>query len=106
MGDPDIIKLVAFLGAYVADLGLLETPVYRANSDSELAATTVPSLEARRLRPGMGCLPDGIVGQDLTLNNKLKVLNCLVFATPHDFWYMIGVAVPAWASSHIRSARI
>ena len=86
LGDPDVIKLVSFLGAYVADPGWIETPVYRADSDSGLAATTTPTQDARRQTPGLGCLPAGIVGQDLTLNNKLKVLNCLVFATPHSFW--------------------
>ena len=86
LGDPDIIMLVSYLGAFVADPGWLDTPVYGADSDSGLAATTTPTRAARRQTPGLGCLPTGIVGQDLTLNNKLKVLNCLVFATPHTLW--------------------
>ena len=51
-----------------------------------LNATTTPPLADLQQGTGLGCLPDGIVGQDLTLNNKLNVLNCLVFATPHSFW--------------------
>ena len=36
---------------------------------------------------GLACLPEDVVGADLTLTNKLRVLNCLVFATPHEeFW--------------------
>ena len=35
---------------------------------------------------GLGCLPAGVDGSRLTLRNKLLVLNCLVFSTPHSFW--------------------
>ena len=36
--------------------------------------------------PGLGCLPTNVDGARLTLSNKLLVLNCLVFDTPHSFW--------------------
>ena len=35
---------------------------------------------------GLDCLPRGVDGARLTLRNKLLVLNCLVFDTPHSFW--------------------
>ena len=34
----------------------------------------------------LACLPEGVDGTRLSLGNKLVVLNCLVFSTPHDFW--------------------
>ena len=41
--------------------------------------------------PDSDCLPQSVSnGADLTLANKLVVLNCLVFSTPHEFWVQGG----------------
>ena len=89
LADPDTVKLVAYLGAYVADPGSLQTPVYDPASTSGQGTTTL-TLSDLVQSAGLGCLPMDIVGQDLTLDNKLRVLNCLVFATPHGFWVAGG----------------
>ena len=85
LANPDETRLLAYLAAYIADPGSLEVPVYDPSSQSGQSTSTL-SVEDLEQNPGLRCLPDGIVGADLTLNNKLRVVNCLVFATPHDFW--------------------
>ena len=34
----------------------------------------------------MDCLPTGVDGSLMSLRNKLLVLNCIIFTTPHSFW--------------------
>ena len=69
------------LVAYVADPGSLATPVYDPDSQSGQDDTS-HSFSDLVQGSGLKCLPDDIVGKDLTLDNKLKVINSLVFATP------------------------
>ena len=85
LADPDILKLVSYLGANVAGPGSLQQPVYRSSGASGQSDTLPPGVTLEQ-SAGLGCLPTGIDQDRLTLNNKLRVLNCLVFATPHSFW--------------------
>ena len=62
--------------------GQLEEPCYGEPGRSR----RVPCPSDSALSAGLECLPSGeTAGNYLTLLNKLRVLNCLVFATPHDF---------------------
>ena len=85
LADPDTLKLVSYLGANVDEADSLEQPVYRSSGASGQSDTLPPGVTLEQ-SAGLGCLPDGIEQNRLTLNNKLRVLNCLVFATPHNFW--------------------
>ena len=85
LADPDTLKLVSYLGANVDEAGSLQQPVYRSSGASGQSDTLPPGVTLEQ-SAGLGCLPDGIEQNRLTLNNKLRVLNCLVFATPHSFW--------------------
>ena len=85
LADPDTLKLVSYLGANVDEAGSLQQPVYRSSGASGQSDTLPPGVTLEQ-SAGLGCLPDGIEQNRLTLNNKLRVLNCLVFATPHNFW--------------------
>ena len=85
LADPDTLKLVSYLGANVDEAGSLQQPVYRSSGASGQSDTLPPGVTLEQ-SAGLGCLPDGIEKERLTLNNKLRVLNCLVFATPHNFW--------------------
>ena len=82
-GDPAITKLHAFFMSSdtVISPGRLEPPYYTgAGRDGAVGAVSVAQT------PGLGCLPNEVRGQFLTPANKLRVLNCLIFATPHEFW--------------------
>ena len=85
LADPDALKLVSYLGANVADPGSLQRPVYKSSGAGGQSDTLPPGVTLEQ-GAGLRCLPDGIEKDRLTLNNKLRVLNCLVFATPHSFW--------------------
>ena len=85
LADPDETRLLAYLGSQVAATSTFAPPLYSPDSPSGQNGTTHTDAELEQ-RPGLGCLPANVVGADLTLDNKLKVLNCLVFATPHNFW--------------------
>ena len=83
VGDSDTLKRLAYLGATVGTPGSLERPLYGSTSGGRAPA---PRNVSREQGPGLGCLPTNVDGTRLTLSNKLLVLNCLVFDTPHSFW--------------------
>ena len=64
----------------------MEQPLYGSSSGASGQSDTLPPGITLEQRAGLACLPTGIDQTRLTLNNKLRVLNCLVFATPHNFW--------------------
>ena len=71
-----------------ASPGQLEIPCYGDTGGVQAAGAGAASTCSSNLKlePGLKCLPSGVVGEFLTIENKLRVLNCLIFATPHDFW--------------------
>ena len=83
VGDSDTLKRLAYLGATVGTPGSLEQPLYVRTSGGRAPAPRNVTLEQGA---GLGCLPTNVNGARLTLSNKLLVLNCLVFDTPHSFW--------------------
>ena len=91
-GNTAETKRLLNLATNAAAPGEIEFPVYeevQAN-DTVQARSSSPSqtLTQAELEQGTGldCLPSRVRGEDLTLTNKLRVLNCLVFDTPHSFW--------------------
>ena len=89
LADPDETRLLADLGSTLAATGTLEFPVYDPSSPSGKRNPTFSSEDLEQGR-GLDCLPNNIVGADLTLHNKLRVVSCLVFETPHSFWVAGG----------------
>ena len=87
VGDADTLRLDAVLAASGATStpGSLEQP-YHASSGAGGTGVTPPPTIDPAMGTGLGCLPAGVDGSRLTLRNKLLVLNCLVFSTPHSFW--------------------
>ena len=83
VADTDTVKRLAYLGATVGVPGSLEEPLYVPASGGRAPA---PRNVTRQQGPGLSCLPTNVNGARLTLSNKLLVLNCLVFDTPHSFW--------------------
>ncbi len=63
----------------------LEQPLYEVSGASVQSNTLPPDVTLEQ-GSGLACLPAGIDHNRLTLSNKLRVLNCLVFSTPHYFW--------------------
>ena len=86
LADPDFLKQVSYMGAHVADPGSLQRPVYNPSSGASGQSDNPPPSVTLDQGPGLACLPARIDKDRLTLDNKLRVINCLVFATPHDFW--------------------
>ena len=87
LADPDDLKLVSYLGATTFEPGEFTAPLYDPPSGGGKSTRDGPDeAELPVVGTGLDCLPAGVEGADLTLSNKLVVLNCLVFATPHDFW--------------------
>ena len=88
VGADYIIKQFAYLMASdtTEEPGELEAPLYQTASGATRTSRspTPPTIPA--LGTGFSCLPTGVDGTRLTLRNKLVVLNCLVFSTPHSFW--------------------
>ena len=82
VGDSDTLKRLAYLGATVGVPGTLVEPFYVPTGSRIPTMPTVSVVQG----PGLDCLPRGVDGARLTLSNKLLVLNCLVFDTPHSFW--------------------
>ena len=89
-GNAAEIKRLLNLATGVGTPTNLEFPVYE-----QVQARSSPRSEPERqpltaadvvMGSGLACLPDDVIGADLTLTNKLRVLNCLVFDTPHEFW--------------------
>ena len=85
VGDSTTLKLVAYVGATTFEPGVLTPPLYNASSDGGTGPRDGPP-EDYLLATGFDCLPAGVDGTRLTLEHKIEVLNCLVFATPRDFW--------------------
>ena len=88
LADPDDLKLVSYLGATTFEPGVLTAPLYVPSGDDGVSgqSNTTPPEGIPALGTGLDCLPAGVNGANLSLRNKLVVLNCLVFATPHEFW--------------------
>ena len=83
LGDPDELKLVAYLGTTTFEPGEFTRPLYRGMMGQD----GPDERELPVVGTGLDCLPKSVSnGADLTLANKLVVLNCLVFSTPHEFW--------------------
>ena len=85
VADSDTLKRLAYLGATVGTPGSLVVPIYVPTTTPGRRAPTPPTLSVVQ-GTGLDCLPAGVDGARLTLRNKLLVLNCLVFDTPHSFW--------------------
>ena len=83
VADSDTLKRLAYFGATVGTPGSLELPLYVPSNGRRIPTRPTPSVVQR---PGLDCLPAGVNGARLTLRNKLLVLNCLIFDTPHSFW--------------------
>ena len=83
VGDSDTLKRLAHLGATVGVPGTLVEPIYYEPTPGRRAPR--PPLSVVQ-GSGLDCLPSGVDGARLTLSNKMLVLNCLVFDTPHSFW--------------------
>ena len=88
LADPDDLKLVSYLGATTFEPGEFTAPLYAPSDDGGAVgkSDTTPPAIIPALGTGLDCLPSGVIGANLTLRNKLVVLNCLVFSTPHSFW--------------------
>ncbi len=88
LGDPDELKFISYLGATTFEPGEFTAPLYDPPSGGGKSTRDGPDEEELPVvGTGLDCLPKSVSnGADLTLTNKLVVLNCLVFATPHDFW--------------------
>ena len=88
VGDADALKVVAFLVATTFERGQFSTPLYNSSADGgsvgKSETTTPEAIPA--LGRGLDCLPATVNGANLTIRNKLEVLNCLVFSNPHEFW--------------------
>ena len=84
VGDSHTLKRLAYLGATVGVPGTLVKPLYVLPTPGR-RIPTMPTVSVVQ-GPGLGCLPTNVDGARLTLSNKLLVLNCLVFDTPHSFW--------------------
>ncbi len=88
LADPDELKFVSYLGATTFEPGEFTAPLYAPSGDDGVSGQDGPDEEELPVvGTGLDCLPQTVSnGADLTLTNKLVVLNCLVFSTPHDFW--------------------
>ena len=88
LGDPDELKFISYLGATTFEPGEFTAPLYDPPSGGGKSTRDGPDEEELPVvGTGLDCLPQSVSnGADLTLTNKLVVLNCLVFSTPHDFW--------------------
>ena len=87
VGDPSTTRIVAYLKATTLPLGELEHPLYVPQSAGAVGQSTAPNPPPiPALGRGLDCMPTGIRGNDLTTRNRITVLNCLVFSTPHRFW--------------------
>lgn len=85
VGNPDALKQLAYLGAAVPEPGSLDAPLYGSTTGTQGQSISPPNSNLQ-MGTGLACLPTGVNGARLSLANKLRVLNCLVFSTPHDFW--------------------
>ena len=78
---------MSYLGATTFEPGEFTAPLYAPPDDDGATgqSDTTPPEGIPALGTGLDCLPAGVTGADLSLRNKLVVLNCLVFSTPHSF---------------------
>ncbi len=84
LADPDELKFVSYLGATTFEPGEFTRPLYQGGL---IGQDGPDERELPVVGTGLDCLPQSVRnGADLTLANKLVVLNCLVFSTPHEFW--------------------
>ena len=87
LADPDDLKLVSYLGATTFEPGEFTAPLYDPPSGGGKSTRDGPDeAELPELGTGLGCLPEDVDGTRLSLENKLVVLDCLVFSTSHVFW--------------------
>lgn len=101
MGDADELRALAiYASADLPDPGVIEVlaPLDTSTPDTSTSEDSGPSGSTSKPEPpdrarisvelgtGLDCLPSDVSGEDLSVLNKLAVLNCLVFSTPHDFW--------------------
>ena len=90
--DPTTARFHAyFMASGTSSPGQLLPPYYdTSGSDGQPSGQaglpSPPSAPSLAQATELGCLPSQVQGEYLTLANKLRVLNCLVFATPHSFW--------------------
>ena len=100
MGDADELRiLAAYASAPLPSPGSLKPPFYESTPPHDGAIDPTAPAPSVILGEGLKCLPKGMVGKDLTLANKLRVLNCLVFSTPHDFWVeQVSTSTPSSTS--------
>ena len=79
--------------AYIADAAELRATAILAGTDLSPRMSPSGGLigqvgdDGAHLGIGLNCLDDD---EDLTLEYKLEVLNCLIFDTPHSFWVKGG----------------
>ncbi len=92
LADPDELKFVSYLGAATFEPGEFTTPLYDPVYGGGKSTRDGPDEEELPVvGTGLDCLPQSVSnGAELSLANKLVVLNCLVFSTPHDFWVKGG----------------
>ena len=87
MGNADELRiLAAYASAPLPSPGALQPPFYASTPPHDGIVDPTSPATAVQMGSGLKCLPDRMVGKDLTTDNKLRVLNCLVFSTPHTFW--------------------
>ena len=88
LADPDELKFVSYLGATTFEPGEFTAPLYAPSGDDGVSGQDGPDEEELPVvGTGLDCLPQSVSnGAELMLANKLVVLNCLVFSTPHEFW--------------------
>ena len=105
LGDPDELKFVSYLGATTFEPGEFTAPLYIPSDDGGAVgkSDTTPPAIIPALGTGLDCLPAGVRGADLSLSNKLEVLNCLVFATPHEFWVWSGESTSPREADRLRN---
>ena len=85
-GNAAEIKRLLDLATNVETPPNLEFPVYeQVQARSSTPSQTLTDADLVQ-GTGLDCLPSKVRGGDLTVDNKLRVLNCLVFDTHHSFW--------------------
>ncbi len=81
----ELRNLAIYASAPLPSPGELVAPFY-TTSEGGVGGASDTQPARISIDTGVNCLPSGIDGSKLTVRNKLEVLNCLVFHTPHNFW--------------------
>ena len=99
LGNADELRnLAIYASAPLPSPGELVAPFYTSSASGGVAGQSDTRPARISLDTGVNCLPSGIDGSKLTVTNKLKVLNCLVFHTPHSFWVsQLNTSIPSVA---------